>query len=133
MSGQVTAANATFLETFGWSEADLAAGAIDWQRLGAARMAAGCLHDSNNLLMVVLGEAELALKSSAPAAMRARLRTIVDAVERAMHLTGQVAGLSRASGGIDTIDLVEVIGGARALLAALLGRGIELGMRLPRT
>lgn len=208
MSGRVTAANATFLDTFGWTPADLAAGAIDWQRmtppdlraaclalggealstgrnyirmekaylhadgtpipvlvscafapredeaacfvldlrererlsdalvdserrLAAARMASGCVHDFNNLLTVVLGEAELALGARDPATMRSRLQTIVTTVERAIGITGQVAGLSRQGGCPGVFDLGRLVEDARPLLTALLGRGVVLDLDLP--
>ena len=95
-------------------------------------LAGGVAHDFNNLLTGIMGSASLGLtETSADQPVRARLRQILDAGERAASLTRQM--LAYAGKGpilTDRIDLGEFIRETAALLRTTVSRSVELRLDL---
>jgi two-component system cell cycle sensor histidine kinase/response regulator CckA len=92
------------------------------------RLAAGTVHDVNNLLVVVIGCAELAL-DDAPLSPRARqlMQEIVGVGERASSLTRQFLKAGRAAAApAAVVDVAAVLTAAESLLARLVGDHITL-------
>ncbi len=96
------------------------------------RLAGGIAHDFNNLLTVISGYANL-LASRLPArAGRIEAERIEDAAARAAALTSQLLAFSRKQFlERRLLDLGDVIRGMEALLASLIGEGIQLTVDAP--
>jgi PAS domain S-box-containing protein len=97
------------------------------------QMTGGIAHDFNNLLQVILGNADFLETESAPgsenhsAAQQIRL-----ASERAARLTQHLLAFARRQPLQPApMNLVEVVGSLRPLLARVLGEAIELRCELP--
>ncbi|MFO0596762.1 MAG: ATP-binding protein [Myxococcaceae bacterium] len=104
------------------------------QRLAAiGRMAASVGHDFNNLLSVILGNAESALQSlPATAPEREELAHILDTVERSGRLTREL--IARARGEkleSATIDLSTAVREIMPMLQRLAGAQVRLSHTLP--
>jgi two-component system cell cycle sensor histidine kinase/response regulator CckA len=110
------------------------------QKLEAVgRLAGGVAHDFNNILTVMVGEAEMALETlpepapggrHAPQTVRASLREIVKAGDRATALTRQLLAFSRKRATEPTVfALDELIAGVQRLLRRLVGEDIKLTVR----
>lgn len=95
------------------------------------RLAAGTVHDVNNLLVVVIGCAELALDddSLSPRA-RQLMQEIVDVGERASSLTQQFLSLRLTVAPTSVVDVGAVVRSARPLLDRLAGTDITLRVAL---
>ena len=96
------------------------------------RLAGGIAHDFNNMLCAILGNAELALESvSEENPLREPFAEIVDAAERAAQLTQQLLAFSRKQViQPRVLDLSELVGSLRPMLARLIGEDIILDCAL---
>lgn len=92
------------------------------------RMAGGVSHDFNNMLGVIIGQAELALeevKSNAP--VRESLEEIMLAARRSADLTRQLLAFARKQTiNPQILELNETMGTMLSLLRRLIGEKIEL-------
>ena len=91
-------------------------------------LAGGIAHDFNNLLAAISGFTQLALLESDPkSSVAADLRQVVEAADRAAHLTRQLLAFSRKQVLQPTVlDLAEVIEGVATMLGRLIGEHISL-------
>lgn len=92
------------------------------------RLAGGVAHDFNNLLAVVLGSADLARERAGDNRLvRHELESIVEAAQRAAHLTHQLLALSRGRAPrLESLDLNRSLTQIEPILKRLLGRNIRL-------
>jgi CheY-like chemotaxis protein len=92
------------------------------------QLAGGIAHDFNNMLMVIRGYAEtILLDPDSPERIRADLKQIDSAVQRAAMITRQLLVFSRQQVlKIETIDLNEVIRETLRMLERLIGEDVEL-------
>jgi PAS domain S-box-containing protein len=92
------------------------------------RLAGGIAHDFNNLLTVIRGYADLmeeCMEGSHP--MRADVKEIKQAADRAAGLTGQLLAFSRKQVlRMTVLDLNEVVRGMEKMLPRILGEDIRL-------
>ena len=95
------------------------------------RLAGGIAHDLNNLLLPVLGHADMALMSLVEQdPLREDLRGIRDAALRARNLTRQLLAFSRKQVlEMRLLDLDQVVAGFERTLGRLLGENIEIRSR----
>jgi hypothetical protein len=102
------------------------------------QLAGGIAHDFNNLLTVINGRCQLLLARLAGQAESARdVGLILETGERAARMTRQLLAFSRRQELTPAdIDLNQLVGEMRKMLAALVGPGIELvcelATRLPQ-
>jgi PAS domain S-box-containing protein len=106
------------------------------QKLEAiGRLASGVAHDFNNILMSIMGSAELLLIGASdddPA--RAEAAEIKQSVQRGAGLTRQLLAFSRRQPSSPRlIALGDVIGGMDTMLRRLIGPEIEFELRRPST
>ena len=103
--------------------------AMKMQSIG--RLAGGVAHDFNNMLAVILGHAEIALRSAdAPPRMRADLKEIQRAGERAASLTRQLLAFARKQTiAPSALNLNEVVEGMLSMLPQLLGANVRVHWR----
>jgi PAS domain S-box-containing protein len=97
------------------------------------RMAGGAAHDFNNLLCVIMGGTDLALMRLADESpVRGLLEDVLDASKRATELTQQMLTFSRKSASRPhvVVNVNDVIERMKHIVLRLLGRDIELRMRL---
>lgn len=92
------------------------------------QLAGGVAHDFNNMLSVILGYAELALRKIEPAnALYKNLQEIVRAGRRSADITRQLLAFARKQTIIPKmLDLNEIMGGMLTMLQRLIGEHIEL-------
>lgn len=92
------------------------------------RLAGGVAHDFNNILAVILGNAELALLKVAPSdPLRARLRGIEKAARRSADLVRQLLAFARNQTiSPIVLNLNEAVPAMLTLLRRLIGEDIEL-------
>jgi len=97
-----------------------------------ALLAGGVAHDLNNLLVGILGHAELARRGMRePAPAEAHLQSIVDTAQRAADLAGQLlAYAGRRHLAFEVVDLGRVIEETRGLLEATIGKRAALTIEL---
>ena len=93
------------------------------------RLAGGVAHDFNNMLGVIIGNAELAWSDMAPAATaRDNIQEILKAAKRSTDLTRQLLVFARKQTvQPQVIDLNQTIAGTLKMLGRLIGEDIELG------
>jgi PAS domain S-box-containing protein len=104
------------------------------QKLEAVgRLAGGVAHDFNNVLTAIVGCANLVLDALPPGhPAREDVQEIRRAGERAGDLSRQLLSFSRRPEGLpQLLDLRELFGGMRKMLARLLPAHIELEFRVP--
>ncbi len=91
-------------------------------------LAGGVAHDFNNMLNVILGQAEFALeKLPDQSPLRDNLREILQAARRSSDLTRQLLAFARRQPiAPKNIDLNETIQSMLKMLGRLIGEGIEL-------
>ena len=91
-------------------------------------LAGGVAHDFNNLLTVITGYTQLALlRTPAGDSMRADLKQVIEASDRAAKLTNQLLAFSRKQVFLQSvIDLAAVVEGVEPMLRRLIGETIEL-------
>lgn len=92
------------------------------------RLAGGVAHDFNNMLSVILGHCELALKGLPPEhPLFARLQNIREAGERSADLTRQLLAFARRQTvAPKVLDLNETVEGMLKMLRRLIGEDIDL-------
>lgn len=97
-------------------------------------LAGGVAHDFNNLLTGILGNASLAVESlSAHHAARGFLRDVMDASERAAHLTRQLlayAGKGRFV--VEPVDLSSLVRDIASLIRTSIPNNVQLRLELDR-
>ena len=96
------------------------------------RLAGGVAHDFNNLLTVINGYSNLVLtKLSAADPLRAQVKLVHEAGERAAELTRQLLAFSRKQLlQPRVLDLNEVVAGMQTMLQRLLGEDVKLRLSL---
>ena len=90
-------------------------------------LAGGIAHDFNNLLTGILGNANLARRSTVPSEIDACLEQIEQSTERAAELCGQMlayAGKGRFE--IEHVDLSAAVDETTSLIRASIGRTVRL-------
>jgi PAS domain S-box-containing protein len=92
------------------------------------QLAGGVAHDFNNMLGVIVGGAELALKDATqPKALRKHLEAILTAGHRSAEITRQLLAFARKQAIMPKIlDLNETVEGMLKLLRRLIGEDIDL-------
>jgi len=92
------------------------------------RLAGGVAHDFNNMLGVILGNAELALLKGGPEhPLRGRLEEIQKAAKRSADLTRQLLAFARKQTVAPSIlDLNQTVAGMLNMLRRLIGEDIDL-------
>jgi signal transduction histidine kinase len=92
------------------------------------RLAGGVAHDFNNMLSVILGHTELAMKGLKPDhPLFEALSEIQDAARRSTELTSQLLAFARKQTiAPAVIDLNETVAGMLKMLKRLLGENIDL-------
>ncbi|MBI5016076.1 MAG: PAS domain S-box protein [Deltaproteobacteria bacterium] len=95
------------------------------------RLAGGVAHDFNNMLGVILGHADLALKTLEPThRLYADLEAIRKAAERSADLTRQLLMFARRQTvAPKVLDLNDTMAGALKMLRPLIGEEIQLNWR----
>ncbi|HDR14279.1 MAG TPA: hypothetical protein ENN79_02095 [Desulfobacteraceae bacterium] len=93
-----------------------------------ARLAGGVAHDINNMLGVIMGNAELALDGVPPEdPLHADLKEILDAARRSTDITRQLLAFARKQNiRPDVLDLNESVEGMLKMLRRLIGEDINL-------
>lgn len=91
------------------------------------RLAGGVAHDFNNMLMVIIGYAEMVLEQMDPAdSFHASLLEIRQAALRSAKITSQLLGFARKQARMPVVlDLNEAIEGILMMLRRLIGENIE--------
>mgnify|MGYP006287734001 FL=1 len=92
------------------------------------QLAGGVAHDFNNMLSVVIGNAELMMQDLTPAdPLYPRIRTIQDASERSTRLVRQLLAFARKQAIHPVVlDINETIAGMIKVLRRLIGEDISL-------
>ncbi|MDK9705584.1 MAG: response regulator [Desulforhopalus sp.] len=92
------------------------------------RLAGGVAHDYNNMLSVILGCAELALKKTEPGSpLHSDLQEIFDAATRSANITRQLLAFARKQAiSPQVLDLNATVEGALKILQRLIGEDITL-------
>jgi PAS domain S-box-containing protein len=92
------------------------------------RLAGGVAHDFNNMLSVIIGNAELALMNIPPESrLYPRLKAVDAAARRSADLTRQLLAFARKQTIIPRIlNLNDTLSGMREMLRRLIGEDIEL-------
>jgi len=120
-------------QSFCWTEKDQEVRERQAQRLEAyGRLAAGVIHDFNNLLTIIQGFGEM-LQSSLPANhdQRAKVDEICRAADRGHALTQQLLAFGRIGQQESRdLDLNSLVLRAEAMLGLLLGNHIHIEPRL---
>lgn len=95
------------------------------------RLAGGVAHDLNNMLMVILGKAELSLlQSSSEGRVADNIRAIKDAAQRSSRLTNQLLAFARKQAiSPKVLDLNSLIEETLKMLKQLIGENIEVSWR----
>ncbi|HWQ56593.1 MAG TPA: PAS domain-containing protein [Bryobacteraceae bacterium] len=95
-------------------------------------LAGGVAHDFNNLLTSIMGNASIALETTSPgAAAHPVIREVLQASERAAHLTRQMlayAGKARFS--VERLNLSETVRDLASLVRTSVPRNVELRLEL---
>ena len=94
------------------------------------RLAGGVAHDYNNILSVIIGNAELALGKVSPGdSLHADLKEILDAAERSADITRQLLTFARKQTiQPDVLDLNERLEGMLKMLRRLICEDINLSL-----
>jgi PAS domain S-box-containing protein len=104
------------------------------QKLEAiGRLAGGVAHDFNNILMSIMGSADLLLMDLKPTdPSHSEVTEIKESVRRGAALTRQLLAFSRRQATVPRLfDLGEIIGGMDTMLRRLIGPEIELDVQKP--
>lgn len=99
------------------------------QRMEAiGQLAGGVAHDFNNMLVVITGNAEMALDELDDAApVRRELTQILEAARRSADLTRQLLAFARRqSANPQVLDLNDTVSGMLKMLGRLIGEDLEL-------
>jgi PAS domain S-box-containing protein len=97
------------------------------------RLAGGVAHDFNNMLVAILGYADLLARTLPQGgAQRRQAEEIVSAARRASSLTTQLLAFSRQQVPAPRgVDLGAVVGGIESMLRRLIGEDVDLSIRVP--
>jgi nitrogen-specific signal transduction histidine kinase/CheY-like chemotaxis protein len=97
-------------------------------------LAGGIAHDLNNLLMVVLGHAELALKEISPVShARRNLEEITIAAHRATDLSLQIlAYAGKTSSALERVGLGDLVGEMAEMLETAISKKANLTLNLEK-
>ncbi len=91
------------------------------------RLAGGVAHDFNNMLAVIIGNAEAALDRALDDATREDLAEVVDAANRSAQLTRQLLAFARQQPIAPAVlDLNDTVAGMLKMLQRLIGENISL-------
>jgi PAS domain S-box-containing protein len=91
------------------------------------RLAGGVAHDYNNMLAVIIGRAEMALRQRAPDKVRLDLEEILKAGRRSADLTRQLLAFARRQTATpEVLDLNDAVSGMLKMLRRLIGEDIDL-------
>jgi PAS domain S-box-containing protein len=92
------------------------------------RLAGGVAHDFNNMLSVIIGYTELAMKKTGPSAkMYPDLRQILSAAERSAGITRQLLAFARKQTiKPKVLDLNNIVGSMLKMIRRLIGEDIDL-------
>lgn len=92
------------------------------------RLAGGVAHDFNNMLSVIIGNAEMAMgQLSTASELHEELREIHSAAEKSANLTRQLLAFARKQTIAPVVlDLNETVGGALKMMKRLVGENIEV-------
>ena len=92
------------------------------------RLAGGVAHDYNNMLSVILGNAQIAINKTRPEAeSHEYLQQIVEATHRSARMTGKLLGFARKQTVLPRmLDLNETVTGMLKMLRRLIGEDIIL-------
>lgn len=91
------------------------------------RLAGGVAHDFNNMLLVILGHAELAGAGAANGALQSHISEIRNAALRSADLTRQLLAFARQQAVVPRpMDLNLATDGMRKLLERLIGESVQL-------
>ncbi len=110
----------------------LAAQLLQAQKLeSVGRLAGGVAHDFNNMLSVIQGQTELALRDLPPGSpVAAGLKEALHAAQRSAVLTRQLLAFARREPSAPrTVDLNARIGDLLGMLGRLIGEGVALVWR----
>ncbi len=98
---------------------------------GIGRLAGGVAHDFNNLLTSILGNTSLAISDLPPGPTRERLEDVIQAGERAAHLTQQLLAYSgQGRFVLERVGLSTLVAGLDDLLRSSLPRKVRLELDL---
>jgi PAS domain S-box-containing protein len=94
------------------------------------RLAGGVAHDFNNILGVILGNAEMALDALPPGSvLRQELDEIVKAAKRSEELTRRLLAFARKqTASPKVLDLNHTVGGMLRMLSRLIGEDIDISL-----
>jgi PAS domain S-box-containing protein len=95
------------------------------------RLAGGVAHDFNNMLSVIIGQANLALMDMDPSQpLHRTLEEILKAAERSADLTRQLLAFARRQTvAPKVLDLNQTIAGTLTMLQRIIGENVELNWR----
>ncbi|MCB2216339.1 MAG: MEDS domain-containing protein [Desulfobulbaceae bacterium] len=95
------------------------------------RLAGGVAHEYNNMLGVIIGQAEMALEDASPGnPLRYHLEQIMTAATRSANLTGEILAFAqRQTAASETIDLNDIINGLLPMMRQLIGASVTLSWR----
>lgn len=95
------------------------------------RLAGGVAHDYNNMLNVILGNADIALDQlDATDSSRSYLLEICNAAERSANLTSQLLAFARRQAiSLEILNLNDVVSNMIKMINLLIGEDIELAWR----
>jgi two-component system, cell cycle sensor histidine kinase and response regulator CckA len=102
---------------------------IQAQRMeSVGQLAGGVAHDFNNMLSVIMGNAEMALERAAPGdPFYSELREIHHAAQRSAEITRQLLAFARKQTILPSVlDLNETVEGMLKMLRRLIGEDIDL-------
>lgn len=92
------------------------------------RLAGGVAHDFNNMLSVIIGNAEMALEQVSPSSsLHDELKEIYDAARKSAEITRQLLAFARKQTiAPRVLDMNEVVAGMLKMLHRLIGEDIDL-------
>ncbi len=92
------------------------------------RLAGGVAHDYNNMLSVILGNAQIAQSTLTPGGpLHEYLRQIIDAAQRSSAMTRKLLGFARKQAIVpQVIDLNETVAGMLTMLQRMIGEQVQL-------
>ncbi len=95
------------------------------------RLAGGVAHEYNNMLGVIIGQAEMALEDASPGnPLRYHLEQIMTAATRSANLTGEILAFAqRQTAASETIDLNDTISDLLPMMRQLIGASVILSWR----
>ncbi len=97
------------------------------------QLAGGVAHDFNNILVAIMGHAEIARHKETSAENRAHLDAIIRSSEKASKLTGQLLSFSRRqSSALEALNFVDLVKNIEQMLLRLIPSNISLHLDIPQ-